>query len=98
MHEIFQQKYIQMHHSDKASVMGFQILTVLSLRVQVFRDVTLDCWVSGSRGFRVNCAFICMGPAALEEFLSGLLGPVGRDSSVGIATRYELDGLGIESR
>ena len=23
---------------------------------------------------------------------------VGRDSSVGIATRYELDGLGIESR
>jgi hypothetical protein len=24
--------------------------------------------------------------------------PVGRDSSVGIATRYEMDGPGIESR
>ena len=63
-----------MYHSDKASVVGFQVLTVLLMRIQVFRDVTLDCWVSGSKSFKVNYAFICMGPAALEEFLSELLG------------------------
>lgn len=66
--------FIKMYHSDKAFVVGFMVLTVLLLKIQVFRDVTLDCWVSCSHGFKVNYAFICMGQAALEEFLSELLG------------------------
>ena len=74
--------FIKMYHSDKASVVGFQVLTVVLLRIQVWGDVTLDCWVTGSWGFKVNCAFICMGPTALEEFLSGLLGPVDVDTTI----------------
>jgi hypothetical protein len=41
------------------------------------------------------------GPVEVElhvSLSSALNGGVGRDSSVGIATRYELDGPGIESR
>jgi len=62
MYEIFQLKqtllstvlsggggiFIKIYHSNKASVVGFQVLTVLFLRIQVSGDVTMDCWVSGS--------------------------------------------------
>ena len=39
-----------------------------------------------------------MTPCSVEEIYQSLGEPVGRDSSVGIATRYGLDGPGIESR
>ena len=57
-------------------------------------------WEPGSCvGPETGCPDFYSFPQALQAIL-GALGPtsVGRDSSVGIATRYGLDGPGIESR
>jgi hypothetical protein len=44
----------------------------------------------------VSCAVLC--PLFIMQSTFYILRIVGRDSSVGIATRYGLDGPGIESR
>ena len=64
---------------------GFDILTEVSMRIQVFRDVT--------QRQHVNCPLIDI---SIKH--AAYICKVGRYSSVGIATRYELDGRGIESR
>jgi hypothetical protein len=70
-----------MYHSDKASVVGFEVLTMVLLKIQVFWNVTLNHWVSSSCGFEVTHAFTCMGQAA-QEFLPGLLDPEDRGITI----------------
>ena len=46
----------------------------------------------------VYVEFIVVKVVMLQAFICVLLLSMGRDSAVGIATRYRLDGPGIESR
>jgi len=64
--------------------------------------VTQCHWVSGSRRFerssRNTFSNVAVSTSNLAISTSAILRRVGRDSAVGIATRYGLDGPGIESR
>ena len=58
-------------------------------------------WTTWRPGLVIRCGEIigfCEHDDESSDFVQAVNFSVGRDSSVGVATRYELDGPGIESR
>ena len=80
-----------MSHEKKYFIVNF--LHVIHKMYHISPNFTLQCYLSGN----LHCPHISSAPGSSLSFRNKPVG-VGQESVVGIATDWELDSLGIESR